>query len=284
MSGIVLAAGPDVPSSAPKVGQRVAAFAIAFYKQGLPDYGGFQEKVLVPGVTATEIPDSISFKEASVLPMAVETAWAGYVGIGLGGDTKIPKGGKQGLLVWGGASSMGSAALQIANILGFTVYVAASEKHHAYLKTLGASEVFDYKDENVVDEIVKKAKEDGLQIKWAYDAVGYQLGSTMEVLSKLKGSDTAVIASAVPLQRAFPNGAPTFEGVEAKFVAPPEGEEARNEYFQYVFNHWLKQKLATGEFVPSPYLKVIEGGLDSINKALDELKAGVSGTKLVLEF
>jgi len=36
--------------------------------------------------------------------------------------------------------------------------------------------------------------------------------------------------------------------------------------------------------VPSPHLKLVEGGLDSVDSALDELKAGVGGTKTVVEF
>jgi len=83
---------------------------------------------------------------------------------------------------------------------------------------------------------VKKAREDGLQIKWAYDAVGFQLGSTFEVVSNLKGSDKGLISSAVSFQRAFPNGAPTFEGVEATFVIPPDSEKARIKHFQFIFN------------------------------------------------
>jgi hypothetical protein len=40
------------------------------------------------------------------------------------------------------------------------------------LKGPGASKCFDYKKENVVTKIVKTAKQEGLTIQIAYDAVG----------------------------------------------------------------------------------------------------------------
>lgn len=76
---------------------------------------------------------------------------------------------------------------------------------------------------------------------------------------------------------------PEMEGVELKFVEAPTDEKERAEFFHFVFGVWLKEKLEKREFVSSPKIKVVEGGLESANKALDELKNGVSGTKVVLE-
>jgi len=53
-------------------------------------------------------------------------------------------------------------AIQMTKILGFKVYLTTSPKHLEYLKALRASEVFDYKDKNVVDNIVNAAKKDGV--------------------------------------------------------------------------------------------------------------------------
>ena len=36
------------------------------------------------------------------------------------------------------------------------------------------------------------------------------------------------------------------------------------------------------EFRPSPRIRIVDGGLDSANDGLDELKKGVSGEKLVI--
>jgi len=278
ISGIVISAGSSVPSDAPKPGTRVSAFAPCFFHHGAPDYGAFQEYVLVPAENAAPLPDGMSFNEGSVLPMAVVTMWSGWYSIGLPRETAYTPADKKGMLVWGGASSMGSAAVQGAKLMGFTVYTTASEKHHEYLKTLGASKVFDYRDDSVVEKIARAAKDDGITIDFGYDAVG-QLESCLEVLKRCKGQEVAKLASAIPLSE----DSPKVEDVESRFVQAPKDVEERKELFHFIFAIWLKDKLAKGDFVPSPKIKVIEGGLESLDKGLDELKKGVSGVKLVLE-
>ena len=47
--------------------------------------------------------------------------------------------------------------------------------------------MFDYKSEDVVEQIVKAAKEDGVTIQTGYDAVSGALEQCMEVLKELKG-------------------------------------------------------------------------------------------------
>ena len=278
IAGIVISAGSSVSSATLKPGTRVSAFAPSFFKQGEPDYGALQTRVLVPAANAAPIPAKMSFTEASILPMAVATVWSGWYSIGIARDTAYTAADRKGMLVWGGTSSVGSAAIQIAKLMGFTVYATASEKNHEYLKTLGASKLFDYKSEDVVKDIVQAAKEDGVIISSGFDAAG-QFRECVEVLKESKGEGAAKLASAIPLR----DDSPTTEGVDAKFVSAPADEKARNEHFHFVFNVWLKEKLENGEFVPSPKLKVIEGGLNGANAALDELKGGVSGVKLVLE-
>ncbi len=262
------------PRSRP--GARVAAFAPSFATRGNPDYGAFQTRVLVPVANAVLLPRGLGFAEASLLPMAVVTAWSGWVSIGLERGAGAGEG--KGMLVWGGAGSVGSAAVQVARSMGFTVYVAASERHRGYLKGLGAREVFDYRGEGVVGRIVEMARRDGVSVTVGFDAVG-RVGECLGVLKEFKGETTARLATAVPPKE----DSPQVEGVEVKFVAAPVGEVKRREHFDLVFGVWLKEKLEKGEFVPSPKMQIVEGGLEGIDKGLDELKKGVSGVKLVVE-
>ena len=208
--------------------------------------------------------------------MAVLTVWVAWYSIGLPYDTAYTAADKQGMLVWGGASSIGSAAVQIAKSMGFRVYVTASEKHHSYLKSLGASEVFDYHDEDVVERIVKAAKADGVKLQTGFDAVAVRLQSCLDILKEFI---PAKLATARPLS----DDSPKADGVDLKFMSAPTDEKEQQEFSHFVFETWLKPKLATGEFVPSPRVKVVDGGLEGLNAGLDELKAGVSGVKLVLE-
>jgi NADPH:quinone reductase-like Zn-dependent oxidoreductase len=212
--------------------------------------------VLVPAVNAVPLPPGMSFNKAALLPMAVVTAWSGWHAIGLPRDTAYTAADKQGILVWGGASSIGSAAVQVAKLMGFSVYVTASEKHHDYLMGLGATKVCDYRGEDVVESVVKAAKEDGVMLQTGFDAVG-QLESCLEILKEFQGEGTARLAEARPLLE----DSSKMEGVEVNFVSAPKDEKERMEFFHFVFNVWLKEKLEKGELVPSPKIRVVEGGV-----------------------
>lgn len=279
IGGTVVAKGDEVDTSFLNRSGRVAVYAPAFLLQGAPDYGAFQEKVLVPSNLVAAIPDKISFSEASVLGMAVVTAWTGFwtIGLPLEKQPTFCAADKKGMLVWGASSSVGSAAVQIARWMGYTVYATASPAHHDYIKSLGASRVFDYKESDVVDNIIKAAREDGMTIDYAYDAVG-SLPQCAEILKTLKGNETAKIASAPQ-----PKNAPKTNGVEVKFVRPSKDEKERDKVFGFIMNSWLTDKLASGEFVPSPHLEVVGRRLEDLDEDLDRLKAGVSGKKLVVE-
>ncbi|KAH9475890.1 Dehydrogenase orsE [Psilocybe cubensis] len=277
-AGVIIAKGSNVADNV-KLGTRVLGVSASFASKGAPDYGAFQERVLVPASTVTPLPDAISFAEATVLPLAVLTAWAGWYQLGLPRNTKFTPADKKGLIIWGGASSVGSVVVQAARLLGFTTYVTASEKHHAYLNSLGATRLFDYKDAEVVDKIANAIKEDGVSVQSAYHAIG-DLHSTLDVLLKVKGEGIAKVAHAPPIQ----SDTPKADGIEVKFVIPPmDSPEATAEFIQFVFTDWLEGKLATGEIVPSPRVQLVAGGLRSLPKALDEWKNGVSGAKIVVE-
>lgn len=116
VGGVVVKAGSSVGHDAPKPGTRVTAFAPAFYQQGSPKYGPFQRYVLVPSGNAAAIPEHLSFNEASIFPMAVSTAWAGFYSIGVPRDTAYTPADKKGILVWGAASSVGSAVAWVQGL------------------------------------------------------------------------------------------------------------------------------------------------------------------------
>jgi NADPH:quinone reductase-like Zn-dependent oxidoreductase len=171
---------------------------------------------------------------------------------------------------------MGTYALQTARIMGYTIYATASPQHHEYLKTLGADQVFDYKDPDIVAKIITAASSDGLPLNVCFRAAG-ELTAAQNILVKTKAPGVVAKIASAPLL--LPTD-PVVDGVEAKFVFPPA--EKRDEFYSKLFNIWLKEKLATEEIVPSPRYKIV-GGLNDVNKALDELRSGVSGVKLELE-
>ncbi|KAL2819216.1 chaperonin 10-like protein [Aspergillus granulosus] len=278
ISGTVIKAGPGVPLSAPKPGTRVTALASNFYRGGFPQYGAFQKRVLVGHEGVVPLPDSISFEEGAVFPLAVLTALSAFTTIGIELDARFAADDKKAILIWGGSSSVGTIAVQFANHLGLTVYTTASAKHHEYLKSLGAHRAFDYKDPDVVSQIVAAAKEDGVTLTDAHAIAPDSLQSVLNVLGETKGDSPAKVGHAPPL---LP-GAPTLEGVDVIFILPPIEESARNAHIEKAFQGWLKLGLKEGSVVPSPPVQVVEGGLEGLNEALDILKQGVSATKIAV--
>lgn len=278
VAGLVINVGSSV-SDAPQSGSRVAAFASSFYQDGSPDYGAFQKYVLAQSEAVVALPDALSFEEGAILPLAVLTALSSWTTIGISLDTKCTPQDKQAVLIWGGASSVGTFAVQSAKLMGFKVYATASPKNHEYLKKLGADAVFDYNASDVVSQIVDTVKKDGVTLRTAHSVVDGALQPTLDVLKHTKGNAVASVAHAAPL---LP-GSPTLEGVEVRFVLPPMDPVERNEHIYKCFHVWLHGGLNSGTVVPSPRVQIEAGGLEGLNDALDKLKAGVSGTKIVVQ-
>ncbi|KAL2126478.1 hypothetical protein VTI74DRAFT_833 [Chaetomium olivicolor] len=253
---------PPVPVYPAVIGSDTAGVVA---KNGSPDYGGFQKYALAQFEGVIPLPDALSSEQGSVFPLAVLTALSAWTTIGISLDTRYTPQDKQGVLIWGGASSVGTFAIQSARTLGFTVYTTASSKHHAYLKGLGADAVFDYKDSDVVVQIVAAVKEDGTKLHTAHCVVPGALQPTLDVLKETMGD------AAQPAKVAH-----------SPFNLPPMDRVARDKHIYQCFHGWLQDGLKSGSVVPSPSVQIEGGGLEGLNAALDKLKAGVSGVKIVV--
>ena len=165
-SGVVEAVGPDVTHL--KKGDRIAGFTPSIATNKM-EHGAFQQYPILFENACVKLPASISFEQGAVLPLAVATS-GGAIFISL----EIPRPPTKqhgGFLIWGGSSSVGTAAIQMAAWLGFKVFATCSSRHHGYVKSLGATEVFDYNDSNVVKDITSAAKTASVEIKYAYDCI-----------------------------------------------------------------------------------------------------------------
>ena len=278
VAGIVAALGSNV-SNDHALGSRILAFASSFYEDGSTDHGAFQQFVLARSEAVIPLPDALSFEEGAILPLATLTALSAFYTMGISLDTKFASQDRKAVLIWGGASSVGTLAIQSAKSMGFTVYTTASPRNHALLKSLGADAIFDYSARDVVDQIVDTVKKDGVTLRTAHAVVPGSLQPTLDVLKRTKGDAIAKVAHSPPL---LP-GAPTLERTEIKFTMTPSDPVERTEHFRQCYHVWLQNGLKSGIVVPSPKIQVEAGGLEGLNKALDTLKAGVSGTKIVIQ-
>ena len=285
-AGIVVKLGSDVASSIGgrvnlTVGTRVTAIGTTYYENNSADHGAFQEFFLAKAEGVTPLPENISFEEGAVFPAAVITAMTAWHTLGVS-PSNVLRGDKEeeeAILIWGGASSVGSLLIQSARTLGFRVYATASAHNHEYLlNTLGAHAVFDYKSEDVVKGIIAAARKDGVVLNKAHIAAGDGLQAALDVLRETKGDGSAKVAHA-PL---LPEGHPTLKNTEITFVAPLVDEKERRERMREAFHGWLYEGLKSGGVVPSPRVKVEGGGLEGLNAALDKLKGGVSCAKIVV--
>ncbi|PKX88873.1 zinc-binding alcohol dehydrogenase family protein [Aspergillus novofumigatus IBT 16806] len=140
-----------------KKGQWVIAHYNGLMTQS-PANGAFQLYPATDEALVAEIPDSLAFEQAAVLPLAVSPASADNV-----------KNTGQVLLVWGGASSVDATAIQLAVASGLTLFATASEANREFLKSLGADTIFDYRSPTVVEDITDALK--GTTLAGVYGAV-----------------------------------------------------------------------------------------------------------------
>ncbi|KAL5584157.1 hypothetical protein FOVSG1_015508 [Fusarium oxysporum f. sp. vasinfectum] len=173
MSGTVEQTGPD---SRFQVGD--AVFGISPVVIPMPSsHGTHQDLVVARSELLYKIPAGVSSKDASVICMPAHTAadaLFNVIGLGLpaAGVAGIDPAGK-GILIWGGASSVGIMAIQLAKAAGLQyIFATASAKNQDILRELGATHCFDYKSPRVVDDIQQAQKTLGIALTLAFDTVG----------------------------------------------------------------------------------------------------------------
>ncbi|WP_405142693.1 NAD(P)H-quinone oxidoreductase [Sphaerisporangium sp. NBC_01403] len=135
-SGVVAEVGEDVEGFAP--GDEVCALLAG---------GGYAEKVAVPWEQVLPAPSGITLVEAAALPEVACTVWSNVFM-----TARLRRG--ETLLVHGGASGIGTCAVQLAKALGSHVVVTAgtAEKVARCLE-LGADEAINYREEDFAEKV-----------------------------------------------------------------------------------------------------------------------------------
>ncbi len=105
--------------------------------------GGYAERVAVPAANCLPYPGSLEWSDAAALPLVFLTAWHMLVG-----RARLQSG--EWVLVIGAGSGVGSAAIQIARMLGAQVIATAgSASKLERARALGAHETIDHAGEDV---------------------------------------------------------------------------------------------------------------------------------------
>jgi NADPH2:quinone reductase len=109
--------------------------------------GGYAERVVVPARQVLPIPQGVTVEDAAGLPEAACTVWSNLVMA-----ANLQAG--EVVLVHGGASGVGTHAIQVATALGARVAVTAGSPAKLQLcRDLGAEVTISYRDDDFVDRV-----------------------------------------------------------------------------------------------------------------------------------
>ncbi|MGE5315926.1 MAG: zinc-binding dehydrogenase [Acidobacteriota bacterium] len=145
-SGIVEAVGEGVRDF--KAGDEV------YYTPEIPgnSRGTYAEYNTVSAGIVAPKPAALSFEEAAAVPLAGGTAWEAIVR-----RLRLIPG--ETILIQGAAGGVGTFAVQFAKASGARIIATASEKHHEFLRSLGADVTLDYRDQEKVVKAVQDETE-----------------------------------------------------------------------------------------------------------------------------
>ena len=176
--------GHDVAGVVVKVGRKVQQFKAGDEVYSRPDdfrIGTFAEYVPVKEASLALKPKNLTMEEAASIPLVGLTAWQALVE-----KAQLKRG--QTVFIQAGSGGVGTFAIQLAKHLGATVATTTGTGNVAWVKSLGADVVIDYK------------KDDFENVLRGYDVVLNSLdGTTLEKsLNVLKPAGQLISISGPP--------------------------------------------------------------------------------------
>ncbi|MEM6337965.1 MAG: NAD(P)H-quinone oxidoreductase [Bacteroidota bacterium] len=131
--------GLEMAGRISELGDGVTEWAVGDSVCALLSGGGYAERVRVPAAMLMPVPSGWSMQEAGAMP---ETFYTAYVNLVL--EAGLHSG--ETVLIHGGASGVGTSAIQLAVAQGFTVYATAgTDEKCRTCEQLGATRAFNYK-------------------------------------------------------------------------------------------------------------------------------------------
>jgi NADPH2:quinone reductase len=188
---------PPPPGASELPGLEVAGVVVATgsgsarFKQGdlvcaLLAGGGYAEYCTVPELQCLPVPAGMSLADAATLPETFFTVWTNV----------FDRGGLQAsdsLLVHGGASGIGTTAIQLARAAGATVFATAgSDEKVALCEQLGATKAVNYRRENFREVLKPLTDNEGVNL--IFDIVG---GAYLEDNVKLLATEGRLVVIGV---------------------------------------------------------------------------------------
>jgi len=302
VAGVVVSVGGQVTRF--RVGDRVVAYAVGMEKgRDHTAEGGFQQYVAVEERLTAPIPGHMSDTDAVVLPLAVSTAASALFqadNLSLAHPELDPPRRRETVVIWGGATSVGANAIQLARAAGYVVVATASPRNHARLRELGASHVIDYRDPDVVDKVVSASR--GTAVAGVL-AIATGSAEPCVAIAVATGAKRVALASPsvsfydqprrggfspararllgrLVIRNAVLQTTCALRGVRARFVWGSSLMD--NEVGRMLWTDYLPAALADRRHVAFPPARIVGHSLDDLQAAVDLLRTGTSTQKLVI--
>lgn len=299
LSGTVAALGPDAPSSF-KVGDRVAAF-----HPMMSPGGAYAEYALAPATTTCHIPDSMSFEEASTIPLVSTTA-----ALTLFRRQNFPSpwsktsqtSSTTPLIIYSASSSLGSFAVKLARLSNIHPIIAIAGSSASYvaklLDTAKGDVLLDYRvgKAQLISQVRSHLESlGGLKAHHAFDCFsGHESwvplsqmldpsppSGVRNIVSVVSGAgkyDSPDIPASVEIVYTYVGT--VHSGAYLPHMPKQASKEDAEEDPEFVkaFFAWLEGALQRQEFVGHPF-DVVPGGLRGVEEGLRRLRMGETGGK-----
>ncbi|KAF9878689.1 hypothetical protein CkaCkLH20_03589 [Colletotrichum karsti] len=290
-AGVVEEVGSKVEKSFKK-GDRISG-VVHGSDQTNSENGAFANYIVAKGDVQIKTPDNVSDEDAATLGISICTVGQGlYRTLGLPLPGKQTTGDDDGeyILIYGGSTATGIYGIQFARLSGLRVVATSSPRNFDYLKSLGASAVFDYNSPTVAADIRAHT---GDNLKLAWDCTGFGGLICAGALSSSRGGKYATIVGATKREELLavnpkvdgPHATLMYSVFGERFVKGGSETPAKPEEFEFAKMFWeVARGLLEEGRVRAPKVFANRGGsgLEGVLKGMDELRGNkVSGGKLV---
>ncbi|CAF9917542.1 MAG: hypothetical protein GOMPHAMPRED_001300 [Gomphillus americanus] len=262
----------------------------------------FQEYILLSEHMTAPIPDQITYEAASVIPLGFVTAACGlfqaeHLKLDLPNQANLSRSTGETVLICGGSTSVGMNAIQLATAAGYEVLTTCSPRNFDLVKSLGASQAWDYKSPTVVKDITKAFN--GKKCAGALTLGNGSAEMAFDILQHCEGNRRIALGTFPlpdPLPERFVLPRMMFyistwmlaafyqrltRGIQYNIIW--SGTLIQDGIGKELFTNFLPNALRQGRFRPAPETRVVGTKLEDIQAGLDGLAGGVSACKLVVQ-
>lgn len=150
--------GLELAGTIRTVGENVADWRPGDAVCALLPGGGYAERAVVPGAMLMPVPPGWSMAEAAAMPETFYTAFLNlFLEAGLAEGERV--------LVHGGASGVGTAAIQLVREAGAVVFATAGEARKVEAcRSLGAALAVNYRERDFAEAVRERVGSDGVDV------------------------------------------------------------------------------------------------------------------------